>query len=222
MRQGRAAHLDGATGSAPAVAQIPEPPPLHKLLRGVVISLAVAIVVLATVVLPADYNIDPTGVGRWLGLRGLSSKQPGMGGDIPAPLAADPFAAVNPVWRQTTPFRSDELSLTLQPNEGAEIKARMKGGERYVFSWDADGGKVDFDMHGEKANGPADSFTSYWKGRDHQSAGGAFTAPFDGTHGWYWKNRNDKPVTIRVKTSGYYESLYRPTVAPAQAKSQGQ
>jgi len=200
---------------------LPELPSIRKLVRGSLIALAVAIVILVVAVLPAEYGIDPTGMGQRLGLRWMSGKKPSPRPVPSLSLGSDPFLSeASAVWRQPMPFRSDEMSLTLQANQGAEIKARMRGGERYVFAWDAAGGKVDVDMHGEQANGPPDAFTSYWKGRDQQSGNGEFIAPFDGTHGWYWKNRGDTPVTIRVKTSGYYEKLYRPSVTPAQAQAQ--
>ena len=101
------------------------------------------------------------------------------------------------------------MSLTLQANEGAEIKANMNAGDRFVFSWTAEGGAVTFDMHGEKLGAPTDEFSSYWKGRNATAGAGEFQAPFAGRHGWYWRNRGDKPVTIRVKTSGFYEKLYK-------------
>jgi hypothetical protein len=101
------------------------------------------------------------------------------------------------------------MALTLKPNEGAEIKAMMKPGDRFVFSWVAEGGVVSFDMHGEELNAGKDEFTSYWKGRN-ESSHRSFEAPFAGTHGWCWRNRGTAPVTIRVKTSGYYERLFRP------------
>ena len=116
---------------------------------------------------------------------------------------------VLPVWKRAEPYRTDTLSLTLQPNEGAEIKAKMKEGERFVFGWEAQGGNVNFDMHGEPPNAE-NEFTSYWKGVDKASGYGEFTAPFDGTHGWYWRNRSAGPVTVSVTTSGYYETLYKP------------
>jgi hypothetical protein len=106
-------------------------------------------------------------------------------------------------------FRSDQMSLTLQPGEGAEIKASMRKGEQFVFAWAAEGGKVNFDMHGEQPNA-GDEFTSYWKAKQHTRAQGIFVAPFDGTHGWYWRNRGDKPATVKVNVSGFYEKLYRP------------
>ena len=114
------------------------------------------------------------------------------------------------VWRSGTALRSDEMSVSLQPGEGAEIKADMQQGQHLVFSWTAHGGVVSFDMHGERAGAANDDFTSYWKGRDQHEAHGAFEAPFTGRHGWYWRNRGDKVLVVKVRTSGFYERLYRP------------
>ena len=61
-------------------------------------------------------------------------------------------------------------------------------------------------MHGEPPNA-GNKFTSYWKDKEQNSAQGIFVAPFDGTHGWFWRNRGDKPVTVKVKVIGFYEKL---------------
>lgn len=68
---------------------------------------------------------------------------------------------------------------------------------------------MNFDMHGERPNA-GDEFSSYWKDRGKSSGRGSFTAPFDGSYGWYWRNRGEQPVTVMVKLSGYFEKLYRP------------
>ena len=65
---------------------------------------------------------------------------------------------------------------------------------------------MNFDMHGERFN-DGDNFTSYWQGRDQPSASGAFEAPFDGTHGWYWENRGETAVTVVLDTSGFYSGI---------------
>ncbi len=192
-------------------------PTTRSLLKATAIAAAVAALVLLMAVLPAEYGIDPTGIGARLGLKSLSVTP-----SAPAP-APEPQAAVSPpasplpgpsalstVWKSPSPYRSDELSLTLRPDEGAEIKALMRKGERLVFSWTAAGGAVNFDMHGEMPDAKKDEFTSYWKGRAASDGHGAFEAPFDGSHGWYWRNRGKDAVTVKVKTSGFYEKLYRP------------
>jgi hypothetical protein len=201
-------------------------PSAGQLLKMTGLAIAIATVVLFTMVLPAEYGIDPTGIGKRLGLASLSAgpaaqpaapakpaAEPSEGAERPINLSEAPeleLGGLGRVWKAPRPYRSDELSLTLRPNEGAEIKASMEQGERFVFSWVAEGGAVNFDMHGERLGAKSDEFTSYWKGSKASSGHGEFQAPFPGTHGWYWRNRGAQPVTIKVKTSGFYEKLYRP------------
>jgi hypothetical protein len=182
-------------------------PSTARLLKATVIAAAIAIVILITTTLPAEYGIDPTGIGRWLGLTGMSrgghaSTQPAA----PTAVSASPESAVV---KRAAPFRNDTMSLTLQPGKGAEIKAAMQTGDHFVFSWTTDGGPVNFDMHGERPNA-GDEATSFWKDKQQSAGHGSFTAPFAGAHGWYWANRGDRPVTVTVNTSGFYEKLYRP------------
>lgn len=194
-------------------------PSSRALLKATAVALVVAALVLMFVVLPAEYGVDPTGVGARIGLTAMSDTDAADAADEelgaliePSNVegAAAPIAVLDAVFKAQQPFRTDEMSLTLQPNEGGEIKALMQVGERMMFSWVAEGGGVNFDMHGEELNAGKDEFTSYWKGRNETSGHGAFQAPFAGTHGWYWRNRGSAPVTVRVKTSGYYEKLFRP------------
>lgn len=196
-------------------------PSLPKLIKATILALIVAGIILITIVLPAEFGIDPTGIGKTLGLTALNSN-PGQTQPVTihieeAVSISSNTTAVEPVEQLLTsnvvkseePFRSDEMTLTLEADEGSEIKALMKKGEQFVFSWTTDGGKVNFDMHGERPNA-GEVFTSYWKDKQKTSANGIFVAPFDGTHGWYWRNRGDKPVTIKVKVSGFHKELYRP------------
>jgi hypothetical protein len=197
-------------------------PTLPQLAKATAIALAAAGAILVTAVLPAEYGIDPTGIGKAMGLTALSAPSSGTASlllpsataaTLPANTAAgSPVVpgSASAVAKSEVPFRSDEMSLTLQPNEGAEIKASMRKGEQFVFTWVVDGGKVNFDMHGEKPNA-GDEFTSYWKAMEQTSAQGTFVAPFDGSHGWYWRNLADKPVTVKVKVSGFHEKLYKPS-----------
>src|SRR3546814_7721316 len=73
----------------------------------------------------------------------------------------------------------------------------MNQGDTFVFHWTADAA-VAVDMHGERVDAAKDEYTSYWIEREQSEASGTFTAPFDGSHGWYWLNRGDTPVTVQV------------------------
>ncbi|TPG47129.1 hypothetical protein [Sphingomonas glacialis] len=172
--------------------------------------------ILTLFVLPAEFGIDPTGVGKAIGLTALSG-----GGDADdAPEAAPPVAATATAFKvpeqtrdsiiRATPFRSDERTLTLAPHSGAEIKAEMRTGDSYNFTWKSTG-PIKMDMHGE-ASLTASDFTTYWKQKGLTAAQGTFTAPFNGIHGWYWRNQTDSPVTITLHTSGFYAKLIQPPV----------
>lgn len=177
---------------------------MPQLLRATALALAGAGILLVTTVLPAEYGFDPTGIGKALGLAALHA--PEVASDSAAAVPPEPQSAVI---SNAAAFRSEEMSLTLQPGEGAEIKALMRTGESFVFSWSTDGGAVNFDMHGEPPDA-GDQFSSYWRDRGQTGAHGNFIAPFDGSHGWYWSNKGATPVTVTVRVSGFFEKLYRP------------
>lgn len=162
-----------------------------------------ASILLVTTILPAEYGIDPTGLGSSMGLTAMAT--------VSAATSEETFTnATGPVWKRNTPYRTDTMTLTLFPSQGAEIKAIMKAGENFVFNWEVKGGSVSFDMHGEPLNAVGDEFTSYWLGQDESRSSGSFEAPFDGTHGWYWQNKGSKPVEVHLATSGFYTELYTP------------
>ena len=173
-------------------------------------------VILALFVLPAEYGIDVTGIGGALGLTKMASTEDDAEAEpTPAPAEQDAAAAAYVVPEQSklsiakrSAWREDEKTIVLPAHSGAEIKARMKTGDSFQFRWKSDAA-VRMDMHGEPVGAVNDEFTSYWKEKDISSAQGSFTAPFDGTHGWYWQNRNHQPVTIRVQTAGFYEKLFQ-------------
>lgn len=72
-----------------------EPPSPRKLLRSTLIALAVAVLLLVTVVLPAEYGIDPTGVGRVLGLTRMGEIKTRLAKEAAADAAADAAAAAD-------------------------------------------------------------------------------------------------------------------------------
>ena len=180
----------------------PETPPLPsvpQLARAIAIAVGAAAIILVTAVLPAEYAIDPTGIGEAIGLL----RPPASVVDMSIPITPEAAATVT---QSDVAFRSDEMTLTLKPGEGAEIKATMKRGGSYVFSWTVAGGTVEFDMHGEHTDGSGGE-ASYAKGDEASSLHGTFHAPFDGRHGWFWQNLTWEPVTVTLKTSGFYTKI---------------
>jgi hypothetical protein len=173
-----------------------ELPTLRQLSMAAAGAAVVSLVLLVTAVLPAERGLDPTGVGTVLGLTQLGQ----MKMDEPHPPAPSVAEEDGFIERDTT------LHLTLQPNQGAEIKAVMRAGDSMKYEWTADNGPLFFEFHGDEKGKPASDFTSYEKDTK-QSSKGKFKAAFEGKHGWYWKNKNAQTVTVTLRTSGVYQSI---------------
>jgi hypothetical protein len=174
---------------------------------------AAAAIVLALFVLPAETGIDVTGIGSAIGLTRMgeaAAAAPSRA--VPAAPAATAAMIVpdRASIEKKAALRSDEMEIELPPHQGAEVKAHMQAGDHFVFRWESSGGPVKVDMHGEPPNAGDDEFTSYWEERQLSSAQGSFTAPFAGNHGWYWRNKGETPITVKLRTTGFYKDLFRP------------
>ena len=186
-----------------------ELPTTAKLNRATGLAALIAGAILVTTVLPAEYGIDPTGIGKVLGLKEMGDVKEAAHLAEQAPVANAAAATTGPTAIATATssgVKTGNVTLTLQPGEGQEVKATMKAGEEFDFAWSSNAGAVNYDQHGEIAGAASDEFTSYEKGTKASSSG-KFRAPFDGTHGWYWRNRADGPVTITVKATGQFEKF---------------
>ena len=85
----------------------------------------------------------------------------------------------------------------------------MKEGAKVNYLWTANGGVVNYDTHGDPVNAPRGFYHGYGKGRATPEDSGVLAAAFDGKHGWFWRNRTDKQVTITLRTQGDYLSIKR-------------
>lgn len=191
-----------------------ELPSQAQLLRSTAIAIVTAGVLLTTVVLPSEYGIDPTGIGSVLRLTEMGKVKTALAADALADQAAaarTQQAPAAPAATAATPaapgVRSDEMQVTLGPGEGTEVKMAMLKDATVHYEWKTDGGLVNHDTHGEPDNAPPNTFHRYKKEKDVTGSSGEFSAVFDGHHGWFWRNRGDKPVTITLKTSGVYASI---------------
>ena len=206
-----------------------ELPTSAQLLRSTFMAIVAATAILVSIVLPAEYAIDPTGIGRMLGLAEMGEikaqlaaeaekdRTAGQQGAVPVAVPTPErrsglldrlFAEllISPAAAQTTPARrSDEMTITLNPGQGAEVKMVMVQGAKVNFSWAVTGGVVNFDLHGD--GGVQE--TSYQKGRGVPGADGVLEAAFDGNHGWFWRNRGTSDVTVTLRTSGSYAEIKR-------------
>ena len=179
-----------------------EAPSKSAIVKATVIALAVALLILFTTVLPAEYGIDPLRTGAMLGLIGLSKASDTATAGRATPVQTGIYRS------QPKIYKVDSEDLALAPGEGVEIKYHMLKGAAMVYAWKATG-KVQFEFHGEPDQKPRpDYFESYELddkgGQDHSY--GSFTAPTTGIHGWFWENKGDKDVQIHLTTAGFFDS----------------
>jgi hypothetical protein len=38
-------------------------------------------------------------------------------------------------------------------------------------------------------------------------ASGSLIAPWQGIHGWFWQNKSEAPVVVRLRMAGFYELI---------------
>ena len=209
--------------------EMPEAPSARRLLRSTLIALAVAVAILVMIVLPAEYGIDPTGVGRVLGLKEMGEIKMQLAREEAAAAAGDSTnagATVDPSIASPLPepgntapavtpaaspppaaaAKSDVTEIVLAPNEGKEIKLVMRKDARVNYSWATDQGVVNYDTH---ADAPGIRYHGYAKGTGKASDEGVLVAAFDGAHGWFWRNRGSETVTVTLRTNGDYQELKR-------------
>ena len=188
-----------------------EVPSSAKLIKSTILAAATAGVLLVTVVMPAEYGIDPTGVGTVLGLTRMGEIKMSLANEAEADAAqleivvAEPVVTIEEKPAQAVSIASDEKTFTLAPDEGTEIKVAMLKGAKVDYVWETNGGKANFDVHGDSKELKI-NYHGYYKGSD-QRREGTLVADFDGSHGWFWRNRTTEPMTITIKTSGEYSSI---------------
>ena len=176
--------IDGpVVGVRAAVADAPSP---KNIAIATVAALAVSALLLVTIILPAEYGIDPLRTGQLLGVSALAEVRPGV---------------LSP---QTAEHRRDVRNFVLRPYQSVEYKYRIEQGGSMLFSWNATG-LVSAELHSEPDGAPEGYAETFDKQQGTQ-AHGTFVAPFPGIHGWYWENLDKKEITISLTTAGFYDT----------------
>jgi hypothetical protein len=168
-------------------------------------ALLVAGLVLVMFVLPAEYGVDPLGVGARMGLVELGA----VGKQVEALNASTGAGAgaATIVVPQERAFKSETVEFKVGPREGMEYKYRLDKGESLLFSWKTTG-PVAFEFHAEPDGAPRGYAQTYEKGDGKTEASGTLTAPFPGIHGWYWENTSDKEITVTLTSAGFYNMAH--------------
>jgi hypothetical protein len=170
--------------------------------------LIVATVAVFGAILPAEFNIDPLGIGKATGLSRLWA---------PPEVAFDTSkAGTGPLAREyDIAWRTDTIEIPLKSGDDRmrgnelEYKVRMRQGATLTYEWSVSEitNPEEFytDFHGHTVVEGQEMTVATYKQATGIKAAGALTAPFDGVHGWYFQNQALPAVIVRVKLSGFYE-----------------
>lgn len=189
-------------------AHVGDPPPKKKLLLLTGGALLVATLVAFAFVLPAEYHMDPLGVGKLTGLSRLAGQKET---EVSATVAGGKANRSYPmVWR------SDVIEIPLNSADkpwGSELeyKVRMKPGATLVYSWSTEPGvpEEEFysDFHAQtipERPGGEIKVATYRQATGTKDSG-SLIAALDGVHGWYLQNQSIKGTTVHLKIAGFYE-----------------
>lgn len=162
--------------------------PVKKLIIAVSLAAVAGILILLLQILPAQFGIDPTGFGEYIGLtKRYETKK-----------------YYEQLKNTTEQQQTQEIEIL--PGEELEYKLYMLEGDQVDYDWTASGGEIFSEFHGEPQGIHGGAYKSYSIGTLEEDSG-SFTAPFEGTHGWYWRNTSDTPVAVTLKTNGKYSNV---------------
>jgi biotin carboxyl carrier protein len=216
-----------------------ELPSTGKLIRSTLLAAVAATVLLVTVVLPAEYAIDPTGAGRLLGLTDMgeikqqlaeeaeldranaaAAPQPEVpAATTPEPEAQEIVAETSAEPTDTAPAAAEAEAPAPEPAPRwrDEVSFTLTPGEGTEYKLTMEEGAV-ARFAWESEGGPVNFDThgdgggnaiSYEKGRGVPEDEGDLEAAFTGNHGWFFRNRNDNDVTVVLRLDGDYGELKR-------------
>lgn len=192
--------------------------PVHSnatLLKASLVATVIAAIILVTAILPAEYNIDPTGIGKSLGLTKIATAADAI---VPSAKAANNVInSTNTIVIEDAPsvveitqrraevigLRQDTVDIVIPAGKGLEYKLLLNKAAYLEYEWRTDGEPLYFDFHGEPQGDKTGFFESFTITTSDQVKG-TLTTPFAGAHGWYWKNKTSEPITVTLTTKGAY------------------
>lgn len=102
--------------------------------------------------------------------------------------------------------REDLITITVPARGSIEYKFHLMEGAYFEYAWDTNGVAIFYDFHGEPDGDTTGYFESFEKNMASQATG-SLTAPFEGIHGWYWKNGTASPVNVVLMAKGDYQLI---------------
>ncbi len=189
------------------------------------VALFVGAVIFMAAVLPAEYGSDPLGTGKLLGFSQLYQaeaptevamidagnpkaypllRKEDLGSDPEVPM---PKESRNPPPANQYIERQDSVTVLVAAGKGIEYKVKVLKYGSLRYEWRTDQGVLYSDFHGEvkEAIKPKEEFFLSYTIAYSNNLIGTFLAPYEGRHGWYFKNRTDKDILVSLRMKGQYE-----------------
>lgn len=197
-----------------------------QLIQSVIMAFIIGTIVLLTAVFPAEYGMDPLGTGELFGFsklyqgdsdsgnneiqdaslssisfKKLKIEKVGSPASVPKPVEAN-----NPPPEEQVPQRDDIIEVLVPAGKGIEYKFLMLKYGSVKYEWSVDKGIVYIDFHGEvkQENPPENVFYESYTLAYSNNMAGTLTAPFEGKHGWYFRNDTDQDITVTIRLKGEY------------------
>lgn len=196
-----------------------------QIIKAVIMSMIIGFVLLITAVLPAEYGIDPTGAGKLFGFSRLyvpedsDTATAGSGGVVlnnfplikmekagSGPEVQRPVEADNPPPETQLSERQDSVQVIVPAGKGLEYKIYLLKHGKMKYEWATDNGVLYFDFHGEvkqAKEAKAVYFESYTIANSNNMVG-TFLSPYEGKHGWFFRNNSDKDIIVTLRLKGQY------------------
>lgn len=200
-------------------------PNLNKgqLLKSLIIALIIGAIVLLTAVLPTEYGLDPLGTGKLFGFSKLYQGNEKIENNetysslnfkkikiekLGSPLSVHkPSEADNPPPEVQYHQREDTIEVVVPAEKGIEYKFKSLKYGSTKYEWVTDKGIVYIDFHGEvkQENPPKNVFYESYTLAYSNNMAGTLTAPFEGKHGWYFRNETKEDIIVTIRLNGNYE-----------------
>ena len=169
-----------------------------KLVIGAVVTTIAVAGVTAAFVLPAEFGVDPTGIGKLTGLTRFA--EPPTNPELERGAKRTGVLKLLDTVPAPEPGMRDRWEFELEPYEAVEFKYTIPEGSPMVFTWQSSQ-PLYYDMHAHPFDGGTELTESYGVG-EAAVMHGRYIAPFTGIHGWYWQNRTLEPTRLSLEATG--------------------
>ncbi len=209
--------------------EVEEKPTMSKkqLAKSVLLALFAGILVFVVAVLPAEFDRDPLGTGKLFGFDKLyvdeapeetievntdkgstktfkKLKLEKLGSP---PSVSRPEEADNPAPAEQFEERNDTIMVVIPAGKGIEYKFKALKYASVKYEWATDDDTIVYiDFHGEvyQENPPKNVFYESYTLAYSNNMAGTFTTPFEGKHGWYFRNESKETVNVTLRLKGQY------------------